>query len=185
MFYPKNAKGWRNWLAKNHEKAKGVWLVYYKKSTQVPTVAYTDAVDEALCFGWIDSTRRSLDEQRSIQFFCKRKTKSVWSKINKAKVERLTEAGLMQERGLQSVEIAKQNGSWAILDEVEELIVPKDLAKAFKKSKGAKNYFLSLSKSSRKGILQWLVMAKRVETREKRITEIVGLAEEGKKPKGV
>lgn len=185
MFYPKNAKAWRTWLQKNHEKAKGVWLVYYKKSTHVPTLTHSEAVDGALCFGWIDSIKKSLDEQRSIQFFGKRNVKSGWSKINKAKIERLMEEGLMQERGLESVEIAKQNGSWQLLDEVEELIVPKDLAKAFKKSKEAKDYFLSLSKSSRKGILHWLLLAKRAETREKKITELVRLAEEGKKPKGL
>lgn len=135
---------------------------------------WSDAVDEALCFGWIDSTRRSHGTEQFIQLFAKRKPKSVWSKINKAKVQRLIDEGLMMEAGFESINLAKENGSWTILDNVDK--IPKDLEAAFKTKPGSKDYFSSLSKSKRRMILQWLVLAKRLETRQKRITEIVTLA---------
>lgn len=182
-FYPKNQQQWRKWLQKHHEKKQSVWLISYKKASGMPTVSWSDAVDEALCFGWIDSTKKPLDEERSIQFFCKRKAQSTWSKINKEKVKKLIEAGNMTPAGLKSIEIAKENGSWWVLDEVEELIIPKDLEKEFKKHPGSKAYFVSLSKSVKKMMLQWLVLAKRPETRQKRITEIAEHAGQKLKPK--
>jgi uncharacterized protein YdeI (YjbR/CyaY-like superfamily) len=118
-----------------------------------------------------------------MQFFTKRKPKSIWSRINKEKIERLTKEGLMTEAGFEIIEIAKQNGSWTILDESEALIVPGDLDNAFQKSVSAKDYFSSLSRSDKRNILQWLVLAKRQETREKRIAEIIELAEQKLKPK--
>src|SRR5690606_36234564 len=135
-----------------------------------------EAVDVALCFGWIDSKKIKIDEETSHQFFSRRKPRSTWSKINKEKVQRLIENGLMTPAGYQSIDVAKQNGSWTLLDEVEELITPKDLEKAFSKQKGSKEHFLSLSKTARKMMLQSLVLAKRPETRQKRIAEITGLA---------
>jgi len=140
-------------------------------------------VDEALCFGWIDSTARPIDDEKYMQFFCKRKPNSVWSKINKEKIKRLIDAELITEAGFESIEIAKQNGSWNILDEVEELIIPEDLEKEFETKPGSKDFFLSLSKSVRKAILQWLVLAKQPATRQKRIYEIVELASQKLKPK--
>lgn len=183
IFYPTTKKEWRNWLKKNHQTAQSVWLVYYKKKSNMPSISWSEAVDEALCFGWIDSKAKPFDEEKYLQFFGKRKPKSVWSKINKEKVDRLIEQGLMTKAGLKTVEIAKQNGSWTILDEVEELIIPKDLEKEFKKYKGSMDFFHSLSKSTKKSILHWLVMAKRVETRQKRIEEIGVLASQKLKPK--
>lgn len=147
------------------------------------TISWSEAVDEALCFGWIDSVRKTLDEEKFVQFFCKRKPKSGWSKINKEKIQRLIENGQMAQAGYQSIETAKQNGSWTILDDVEELKMPDDLAAAFKSRSGSKEYFLSLSKSVRKSILQWLLFAKRPETRQKRIAEIAELAGQKLKPK--
>ena len=182
-FCPASREAWRLWLQENHHSKQAVWLIYYKKKSAVPSITYSDAVDEALCFGWIDSTAKSLDHETFKQYFCKRKPNSVWSKINKGKIQRLTAEGLMMPAGYQCIEIAKQNGSWAILDEVEELIIPKDLEKTFKTKPGSKDFFLSLSKSTRKAILQWLVLAKRPETRQNRITEIVTLAADKKKPK--
>lgn len=172
QFYPKTPKEWRSWLQKNHAKKDAVWVIFYKKSSGKPTLTWSEAVDEALCFGWIDSTKKTLDGERSIQFFTKRKAKSTWSKINKAKVQRLEEEGLMKPAGLACIERAKENGSWTILDTVEELSIPEDLEKAFKSRPGSKAFFLSLSKSVRKMMLHRIVMAKREETREKRITEI-------------
>ena len=182
-FCPKSRQEWRKWLEDNHLDKQSIWLIYYKKKTNIPTVTYSDAVDEALCFGWIDSKAKSIDEQKSMQFFSKRKIKSVWSKVNKDKVARLTETGLMAQAGLNSVEIAKQNGCWTILDEAEALIIPNDLELEFQKSPNSKDYFLSLSRSDKRNILQWLTMAKRPETRMKRMEEIVELASEKLKPK--
>ncbi len=184
QFYPKTPKEWRSWLQKNHLKKDAVWVVFYKKSSGKPTLSWSDAVDEALCFGWIDSTKKTLDAEASIQFFSKRKAKGTWSKINKAKIIRLTEEGLMMPAGLACIERAKENGSWTILDTVEELTIPKDLEKAFKARPGAKAFFLSLSKSVRKMMLHRIVMAKRPETREKRITEIADSMGEKKRMAG-
>lgn len=182
-FYLKSAKEWRKWLEKNHEREDAVWLVFYKKSAGQPCITWSEAVDEALCFGWIDSIKRKLDEERSIQFFSKRKPKSTWSKINKAKVEQLIAAGKMRPAGLVCIDIAKGNGSWDVLNAVEELEVPKDLEQAFKRHKGAKLYFDGLSKSVKKMMLQWLALAKREETRQKRVEELASMAAEGKRPK--
>ncbi|MFN3404977.1 MAG: YdeI/OmpD-associated family protein [Cytophagaceae bacterium] len=182
-FYPKTVIAWRKWLEKNHAVKESVWLVMYKKSSSKPSVSWAEAVEVALCFGWIDSKKMAIDHEKSIQFFSKRKVKSTWSKINKEKVEKLIEAGLMTQAGMQAIEIAKKNGAWNILDEVEKLIIPSDLEKAFKNYKGSKNYFESLSKSSRKVLLQWIALAKRPETRQKRIEEIAKLASQQKKPR--
>jgi len=182
-FYPASQQEWRKWLEENHDSKQSVWLVQYKKKSGVPTIGWSEAVDEALCFGWIDSTRKTLDHESFIQFFCKRKPNSVWSKINKEKVRKLISEGLMMKAGHESVEIAKQNGSWTILDDVEELTIPEDLEKGFETHPGAKDFFSGLSKSVRKSILQWLVLAKRLETRQKRIDEIAELAAQQLKPK--
>jgi uncharacterized protein YdeI (YjbR/CyaY-like superfamily) len=182
-FCPAGREEWRQWLAENHRAKPSVWLVYYKKEAGMPTISYSDAVDESLCFGWIDSTKRSLGNDRYEQLFTKRKPNSAWSKINKAKIERLIAEGLMTEAGYECIEAAKKNGSWALLDEVEELVIPKDLEKAFKTHKGSKDFFMGLSKSAKKMILYWLVQAKQPETRQRRITEIAELAAQGLKPK--
>jgi len=180
---PKNRQEWREWLQENHDKKQSVWLIYYKKKSNFPTVTYSEAVDEALCFGWIDSKAKPLDEEKFMQFFSRRKAKSVWSKINKEKIERLINEGLMTKAGYHIIEIAKQNGSWTILDEAEALTIPKDLDEAFQNRPNAKNYFSGLSRSDKRNILQWLVLAKRQETRQKRISEIAELAEQNQKPK--
>lgn len=182
-FYPASRKDWRQWLQENHNTKQSIWVVMYKKDAGVPTITWSDAVDEAICFGWIDSIKKSVDHEQSIQYFSRRKPTSAWSKINKAKVERLISEGLMAQAGYDSVEIAKQNGSWSILDEVEEIVIPKDLDKAFKLHPGSNDFFMSLSRSIKKMMLHWVVMAKRPETRDKRITEIAELAAQKRKPK--
>lgn len=182
-FYPKSQHEWRQWLQENHDQKQSVWVVYYKKKTGLPSLNHSEAVDQALCFGWIDSTCLSAVDGKYIQFFCRRKPRSVWSKINKTKIENLLEKGLMAPAGLKCIEIAKQNGYWPMLDEVEELTVPEDLAVAFMTRPGAEDYFMSLSKSAKKGILQWLVLARRPETRQKRINEIADLAGQHLRPK--
>jgi uncharacterized protein YdeI (YjbR/CyaY-like superfamily) len=182
-FYPKTKQHWRKWLEKNHIHKDAVWLIHYKQNTGKPTIGWSDAVDEALCFGWIDSTGVTIDENSFKKYYCKRKPKSTWSKVNKEKLKQLIAAGKMTDAGLACIEIAKQNGSWTILDEVEELIIPKDLSIAFRNNKGSEEYFLSLSKSKRKSLLQWIVLARQAQTRQKRIDEIVLCASEEKMPK--
>jgi uncharacterized protein YdeI (YjbR/CyaY-like superfamily) len=182
-FYPKNNAAWQKWLEKNHDKEQSVWVIYYKAKSNKPTVKYSDAVDIALCYGWIDSKQLPIDDEKHMQFFSKRKLKSVWSKVNKAKVERLIAEGKMTKSGFESIEIAKQNGCWNILDDAENLVIPKDLEKEFKKYKNAKTNFLNLSRTDKRNILQWLTLAKREETIHKRIEEIASLAAQGLKPK--
>lgn len=184
-FYPENKEAWRRWLQYNHNNAKGVWLVQYKKNTNIPSISWSEAVDVALCFGWIDSRKKALDKEKFVQFFSKRKASGTWSKVNKDKIEILLAQGLMTEAGLASVALAKQNGSWNILDEVEALTIPLDLADAFAQNPAAKAYFEGLSKSVKKAMLQGLVLAKKAETRQKRISELVDLANQNLKPKHI
>jgi uncharacterized protein YdeI (YjbR/CyaY-like superfamily) len=164
-------------------RKSSIWLVCYTKKSNKPTLSWSEAVDEALCFGWIDSIRKTIDSESFIQFFSRRKPNGTWSKVNKEKIKQLVDAELMTEAGFESIEKAKQNGSWTILDDVEELIIPSDLEKAFDSQTGSKDFFLSLSKSVRKAILQWLVLAKQSETRQRRIIEIAELASQKLKPK--
>ncbi len=182
-YCPSNKKDWRKWLELNHKTKEAVWLIFYKKKSPNYNLSWSDSVDEALCFGWIDSTKRSIDSERYQQYFCKRKAKSNWSKVNKDKVKTLIEQGLMREEGYKSIEIAKENGSWTILDEVEALVIPEDLKVAFTNHQGATEYFDSLSKSAKKSLLYWIVSAKRKETRQKRILEIAENASKNLKPK--
>lgn len=180
---PSNKQEWRSWLEKNHLIKDYVWLIIHKKGADTPTITWSDAVDEALCFGWIDSVRRPIDAQKFMQYFGKRKAAGTWSKINKDKIAYLIGQGLMTQAGFQSIEKAKQNGSWTILDEVEKLIIPTDLEKELKNHPNSMDFFLGLSKSVRKTMLQWIVLAKRPETRQKRIKEIAEQASKNLKPK--
>lgn len=182
-FCPANKQQWRAWLMENHFREKSVWLIYYKKKTSIPTITWSEAVDEALCFGWIDSLSRPVDEDRFMQFFTRRKPNSVWSKINKEKVQRFIETGLMTQAGLDAINIARQNGSWTVLDEVEALIVPADLQAEFMRRPDAESFYQTLCKSDKRNLLQWLVLAKKPETRQKRISEIVEFTERNQKPK--
>lgn len=182
IFYPKSVEEWREWLIQNHETANSVWVVFHKKSSQKPSITWSESVEEALCFGWIDSKKVKVDTDTSHQFFSKRKNKSTWSKINKDKIQELIASGKMTEAGLKSVKISQENGSWNILDEVDALIIPNDLEMAFQNYEGAKDYFWSLSKSSKKMLLQWIVMAKQDSTRQKRIDIIAECASRQTKP---
>src|SRR6266498_5711606 len=114
-FYAKDRKAWRNWLEKNHSKSPGIWLIYYKKSTGKTRLEYSDAVEEALCFGWIDSTSRPIDDEKYMQRFTPRKPKSGWSGLNKKRIQRMIEQGLMTSAGFEKIELAKKNGSWESL----------------------------------------------------------------------
>jgi len=180
---PYDKQDWRKWLELNHNKKEAVWLVFYKKKSPSYNLSWSESVDEALCFGWIDSVKKTIDTEKYKQYFSKRKAKSNWSKINKDKVQFLIEQGLMKEDGYKSIEIAKENGSWTILDEVEALITPEDLKEVFANYKGSMEYFDSLSKSVKKILLYWVISAKRKETRQKRILEIAENASKNLKPK--
>ena len=182
-YCPKDKKDWRRWLELNHLKKDAVWLIFHKKGTANFNLSWSESVDEALCFGWIDSTKRTIDRETYKQYFSKRKAKSNWSRLNKNKVKTLIDQKLMSEEGYKSIEIAKENGSWTILDEVEELIIPDDLKEEFANYNGAKAYFDRLNKSDKKGLLYWIVSAKRKETRRKRIIEIAENAGKKLKPK--
>lgn len=173
---------WRKWLEKNHQSKQSVWLVYFKASTKVASVSWSEAVDEALCFGWIDSTRKTIDEERYMQYFTRRKPNSTWSKINKEKVAKLIQNNLMTKAGFNSIETAKQNGTWTIMDNVENLIIPEDLRIALNKNESSMEFFQNQPKSIKKAMLYWVVIAKRIETRKKRIEEIAKSATKGTRP---
>jgi len=182
-YCPSDKQDWRKWLKLNHNKKEAVWLIFYKKKSPNYNLSWSESVDEALCFGWIDSTKKTIDNEKYIQYFSRRKAKSNWSKVNKDKVQTLIEQGLMKEQGYKSIEIAKENGSWTFLDEVEALLIPEDLKGEFVNYKGSMEYFDSLSNSAKKILLYWIVSAKRKETRKKRILEIVENASNNLKPK--
>jgi uncharacterized protein YdeI (YjbR/CyaY-like superfamily) len=176
-FYAKDRKSWRNWLKNNHLQYQFIWLLLHKKSSPDKSVNYEEAVEEALCFGWIDSKPRKKDEHTFLLFFSRRKPKSVWSAINKKRIVKLIADGQMMPAGLASIEIAKANGSWTSIDDVEAMIMPVELVKAFKKNKLAATNFNAFPASAKKGIFQWISSAKTDATRAKRIFETVSLAE--------
>jgi uncharacterized protein YdeI (YjbR/CyaY-like superfamily) len=175
-FYACNRKAWRRWLQKNHAGEKNVWLIIYRMGSGIPSVYYKEAVEEALCFGWIDSKANKRDDKSFYQYFAKRNPKSKWSKVNKDTVAQLTEQGLMAAAGVAAIERAKANGTWTALDEVEQLLVPEELAKAFAKNKKAWKNFEAFPRSVKRAILEWLSNAKKSETRVKRIETIVSKA---------
>lgn len=176
--YFKTASEWRKWLHENHETSTGVYLIFYKVNSVNESMRWDEAVKVALCYGWIDSTVRRVDHERRKQTFTPRKNNSAWSKLNKTYVEKLIEDNLMHPSGLAKIERAKQNGSWEALDEVEELIIPKDLEAAFEENKLAYDNYLNFSPSYRKSYLYWLNQAKQEETRNSRVKEIVSLCEQ-------
>ena len=169
-----NRAAWRAWLEEHHARPEGVWLISFKKVTGKPRVAYEDAVEEALCFGWIDSLVRTLDAHRAMQLFSPRKARSPWSKPNKLRVGRLIAAGLMRPAGLAKIEQAKRDGSWDVYAVAESLEEPPDLRAAFAAGRpAAKPNWDAFSPSSRRAILWWVHSAKRPETRAQRIAAVV------------
>ena len=182
-YCPYDKKDWRKWLILNHNKKNAVWLIFYNKKSPNHNLNWSESVDEALCFGWIDSTKRTIDGEKYKQYFSKRKEKSNWSRVNKEKVKTLIDQGLMEEEGNKSIEIAKENGSWTILDGIEALIIPEDLKAEIVNYEGSKEYFESLSNSAKKILLYWVFSAKRKETRQKRILEIAENGSRKLKPK--
>jgi uncharacterized protein YdeI (YjbR/CyaY-like superfamily) len=167
----------RTWLAANHARTESVWLVTFRKHVDGKHVPWDHVVDEALCFGWIDSLPRKLDADRSMLLISPRRPGSPWSRLNKQRVERLLAAGLMMPPGLAAVQQAQQDGSWTVYDEIEDLVVPDDLARALAHNEEAARHFHAFSDSSKKSILWWIKSAKQAATRHRRIAETVRLAQ--------
>ncbi|MDH3729812.1 MAG: YdeI/OmpD-associated family protein [Acidimicrobiia bacterium] len=182
--YAADRESWRAWLEANAGTRDSIWLVSYKKATGKTTVPYEDAVEEALCFGWVDSKVQSMDHERYRQYYSRRKPTGLWNGANKKRVARLIKQGKMTEAGLRAVEVAKENGAWEFLDEVEALVVPKDLAEALGQHKGARQTYEDFGNSAKQGILLWVKQAKRPETRAKRIAQTAEAAARGVKPIG-
>ena len=170
---------WRAWLAAHHARSEGIWLVTYRKGEGRPHLPWGEIVDEALCFGWIDSLPRRLDADRTMLLLAPRRPGSRWSAVNKRKVEKLIREGQMHPAGLAKVEAAKRDGTWDALNEVDLLIVPDDLAAALAEAGDAASRFAAFPPSARRGILEWIAAAKRPETRAKRIAETARLAAKG------
>ena len=169
-------------MEKNHAKSPGVWLIYYKKSSTKKRLEYNDAVEEALCFGWIDSTARPIDDQKYMQRFTPRKSKSGWSALNKRRVQKMVEQNLMTQAGLEKINEAKKNGAWEHLDQIEALALPEDFESALSKNKKAKMNFEAFPQFTRKQFLYRINSAKRPETRKERIRLLVKMAAANKKP---
>lgn len=177
--YCDSEEKWREWLLNYHSKLSFVWLIIYRKNSKISSVYYSEAVDQALCFGWIDSAPRKRDAQSYYLYMSQRKPSSNWSKVNKEKVAQLEKKGLIHASGYAAIEIAKKNGKWNALDQVCELEEPDDLKGLLKENKKAFENWNQFSNSSRRGILEWIFNARRSETRQKRIQETVSLAELG------
>lgn len=175
-YYAKDRKSWRQWLEENHEIQNAIWLVFDKGKDR--KMSWQDIVQEALCFGWIDSRPGKVSETQSKIYVSKRKPKSVWSKINKQHVEQLIDQGLMSTAGLKSIELAKANGSWDALNLSDNLIYPKELEALFKDDEVAKTNFESFPPGSRKNMLQWIYDAKTESTKQKRIQQTFDAARE-------
>ena len=170
---PPSRAQWRRWLASNPDREEGVWIVYRKKSSDLVGPVYDDLVEEALCAGWIDSTARRVDDARVMQWFSPRRTGGVWSALNKQRIERLVDDGLMTERGQAVIDAAKADGSWSQFDDIDALIVPPDLRNALAANPAAQRAYEGLSASAKRQHLWWIHSAKRPATRAKRIEETI------------
>jgi uncharacterized protein YdeI (YjbR/CyaY-like superfamily) len=172
MVGPFDRAAWREWLIANHPTSRGVYLVSWRRASGRSSVPYAAAVEEALCVGWIDSSGRNLDEDRSIQWFAPRRARSAWARSNKERATRLIAADLMLPAGLAAIEDAKRSGMWTLLDDVEDLVVPDDLAAALEGQAPAREHWDTFPRSARRAMLQWVVEARRPETRARRIAAI-------------
>jgi uncharacterized protein YdeI (YjbR/CyaY-like superfamily) len=162
---------WRAWLAAHHADASGAWLVSWRSGVGPPSVGYEDSVREALCFGWVDSKSQKLDEEQTMLYFAPRRSRSGWSRPNKQRVEQLRADGLMTDAGERAIAEAEANGSWYLLDEVEDLTVPADLHEALDASPPAWEHWREFPRSARRAILEWIVQARTPPTRARRIAE--------------
>lgn len=182
-FTPKSRHAWRSWLEKHHAARAEIWLVFYKRHTGRPTLSYNDAVEEAVCFGWIDGVKRSIDAERYMHRFSPRKAASNWSATNRRRVDRMTRAGLMTAAGRKAVAQAKRAGTWLVESPAATVddSIPPGLATRLEKNRKAARFFESLAPSYRRQFTAWINVAKREETRQRRIEETVALLEKGER----
>lgn len=173
-FYAKNRKQWREWLKKNHKRKQSVWLIFDKGKHR--KLSYDDIVEEALCFGWVDSKPGKLNDKQSKLYISQRKSNSAWSKVNKNRIKKLIESKLIEPAGITAMEIAKENGAWNKLNKSDNFQIPKELEDLLSKNTKARKSYESFPPSSKKIILEWIYNAKKEETRMKRIKETVDLA---------
>lgn len=179
----KHRGAWRAWLEKNHDEAKELWLFYYKKGSGKRSITYREALDEALCFGWIDSTVNRFDEERYRQRYTPRNPRSLWSTANKGHVARLIQEGRMTEHGMAKIKAAKRNGSWTRLDAIDrDREPPRDLVDALARDREAGACFEKMPPSSKKLYGFWVDSAKRPETRARRIAETLSRVKAGRRP---
>ena len=176
-FHAKTRKAWRKWLEKNHDSEKRIWLIIYHKKSKTPSVYYEEAVEEALCFGWIDSKPNKRDDESFYLFLARRKSNSNWSMLNRKRAGKMIESGLMTPAGQAMIDLAKKTGTWIALEEVHDLILPDDLQKLFDKNKTAFKNFDAFPPSTKRGILEWIMNARKPETRQQRIEQTVDLAD--------
>ncbi len=187
-FYAKSRKEWRKWLTQHAETEKRVYLIVYHKKSGKPSVGFQEAIDEALCFGWIDSKGKRRDQNSSYWCFSKRNPKSTWGRTSRERAAHLIQSGLMTDQGLAMIELAKRTGTWEAYPDAENLIVPFDLQQQLKENPVAQTNFESFAPSSKRIVLRWIAAAKRAETRQRRIKQTVELAEENQiagLPKGM
>jgi uncharacterized protein YdeI (YjbR/CyaY-like superfamily) len=180
--YCKNKDEWRAWLEQNYKSTNIIWLIYFKKHTKKETVSYNDAVEEALCYGWIDSTVKSIDKETYMQKYTPRKAKSMWSLINKNRVKKLIRENKMTKAGMEQVDIAKKNGQWEkAYTTQKDVELPSYLEKALKADEKAWMNFSNFAKSYQNQYINWVTNAKRIETREKRIAIVIDRCSQNKK----
>lgn len=184
IYHPASREAVRAWLESNHASARGVWLASWRRTTDRPTVAYADMVEEAICFGWIDSTVSVLDDDRTLQLFTPRRPRGSWTRLNRARVSRMEQEGRMTDAGRQVVEVARANGSWTIFDAVEDLLEPAELAAALDAAPAARDHWDAFPPSARKAMLWWVISARKPETRARRIGRLVDDATEGRRTQG-
>jgi uncharacterized protein YdeI (YjbR/CyaY-like superfamily) len=171
--YFESAKEWRNWLERHHNQYTSIWLIIYRKNGDTPSVQYNEALEQALCFGWIDSKINKRNSESHYQYFSPRNPNSNWSKVNKDKVDRLIQQGQMSDAGLEMVELAKANGTWDALNDVELLIPHHDMQMMLNANRAAKENWEAFPRSLKRGILEWIFNAKKPETRMERIQTTV------------
>lgn len=184
IFHPADVAAWRAWLQHHHRTERGVWVASWRKGSGRSAVPYEQLVEEAICFGWIDSTVNTLDDERGLQLMTPRKAKSGWTRLNRQRVAALEADGRMTDAGRAAVEVAKANGWWLLYDSVEDLVEPPDLAEALDGSASARRAWDGFPPSARKQMLWWVITAAKPETRAVRIATVVARAEEGRRAAG-
>ena len=184
IYHAETRVQWRHWLGANHASGGGVWLCSWRAGTGKPACPYPEVVEEAICFGWIDSTVTVLDDERRLQLLTPRQPKSTWTRLNRQRVADLEAGGLMTDAGRRAVEVAKNNGWWTILDSVEDLMVPPDLATALSHNPKAQAAWIGFPPTARKAMLLWVITAVKPETRERRVATITARAELGQRAQG-